>query len=152
MQNRIHYFRWKAGLIVVTNSFLTGTKNDKYGISVCISIRTLLGLLISTASQNAVLCTVRFAAVGVFNERFTACSCRHSPGVGWAGITNRVDHIMNGGTPGSTDLCELNSHPVHSPLCVAKNMQYGEGLQICFDPGCPCFQLASSSPRRREQK
>ncbi len=31
MQNRIHYFRWTAGLIVVTNSFLTGTKNDKYG-------------------------------------------------------------------------------------------------------------------------
>ncbi len=24
-------FRWTAGLIVVTNSFLTGTKNDKYG-------------------------------------------------------------------------------------------------------------------------
>ncbi len=31
MQNRIHYFRWTAGIIVVTNSFLTGTKNDKYG-------------------------------------------------------------------------------------------------------------------------
>ncbi len=31
MQNRIHYFRWTTGLIVVTNSFLTGTKNDKYG-------------------------------------------------------------------------------------------------------------------------
>ncbi len=31
MQNRIHYFGWTAGLIVVTNSFLTGTKNDKYG-------------------------------------------------------------------------------------------------------------------------
>ncbi len=31
MLNRIHYFRWTAGLIVVTNSFLTGTKNDKYG-------------------------------------------------------------------------------------------------------------------------
>ncbi len=31
MQNRIHYLRWTAGLIVVTNSFLTGTKNDKYG-------------------------------------------------------------------------------------------------------------------------
>ncbi len=31
MQNRIPYFRWTAGLIVVTNSFLTGTKNDKYG-------------------------------------------------------------------------------------------------------------------------
>ncbi len=34
MQNRIHYFRWTAGLIVVTSSFLTGTKNDKYGILV----------------------------------------------------------------------------------------------------------------------
>ncbi len=33
MQNRIHYFRWTAGLIVVTNSFLTGTKNDKVGSS-----------------------------------------------------------------------------------------------------------------------
>ncbi len=32
MQNRIHYFRSTAGLIVVTNSFLTGSKNDKYGI------------------------------------------------------------------------------------------------------------------------
>ncbi len=28
MQNPVHYFRWSAGLIVVTNSFLTGTKND----------------------------------------------------------------------------------------------------------------------------
>ncbi len=33
MQNCIHYFRWTAGLKVVTNSFLTGTKNDKYGIN-----------------------------------------------------------------------------------------------------------------------
>ncbi len=32
MQNRIHYLRWTAALIVVTKSFLTGTKNDKYGI------------------------------------------------------------------------------------------------------------------------
>ncbi len=31
MQNRIYYFRWTAGLIVVANSFLAGTKNDKYG-------------------------------------------------------------------------------------------------------------------------
>ncbi len=31
MQNRIHYFKWTAGLIVVTDSFLTGTKNDKCG-------------------------------------------------------------------------------------------------------------------------
>ncbi len=40
MQNRIHYFRWTAGLIVVTNSFLTGIKHDKYGkfISICVSI------------------------------------------------------------------------------------------------------------------
>ncbi len=34
MQNRIDYSRWTAGLIVVTNSFLTGTKNDRYGKSV----------------------------------------------------------------------------------------------------------------------
>ncbi len=33
MQNCIHYFRWTAVLIVVTKSFLTGTKNDKYGIT-----------------------------------------------------------------------------------------------------------------------
>ncbi len=37
MQNRIHYLRWTAGLIVVTNSFLTGTKNDKYGNAITIT-------------------------------------------------------------------------------------------------------------------
>ncbi len=36
MQNCIHYFRWTVVLIVVTNSFLTDTKNDKYGSSIVI--------------------------------------------------------------------------------------------------------------------
>ncbi len=31
MQNSMNYFRWTAGIIVVTNSFLTGTKREKYG-------------------------------------------------------------------------------------------------------------------------
>ncbi len=30
---------------------------------------------------------------------------RHSPGAGWAGITNRVDHVSDGGIPGSAVLC-----------------------------------------------
>ncbi len=32
----------------------------------------------------------------------------HSPGVGWAGITNCVDHVTDGGgTPGSTVMCQF---------------------------------------------
>ncbi len=31
MQNSVYYFWWKAVLIVVTKSFLTDTKSDKFG-------------------------------------------------------------------------------------------------------------------------
>ncbi len=52
---------------------------------------------------------------------------RHSPGVGCAGITNCVDHVSDGGTPGSAVLCELTRHfhPVLSPLCVAEDSRSG---------------------------
>ncbi len=36
-------------------------------------------------------------------------------------------------------------HPVLSPLYVAEDPRSGEGLQACFDRGCPRLQLASSS-------
>ncbi len=36
--------------------------------------------------------------------------CRHSPEEGWASITNRIDHVSDGSTPGSVVLCELIRH------------------------------------------
>ncbi len=78
---------------------------------------------------------------------------RHSPWAGWAGITNCVDHVSDGGTPGSTVLCEFTRdfHPVLSLSCVAEDTRYGERFQVSLDRGCPCLQLASSSsaPRAR---
>ncbi len=62
---------------------------------------------------------------------------RYSHGTGVASITNWVDHVSDGGTPGSTALCELTRgfHPV----------------QVCLDRGYPWFQLppSSSAPRAR---
>ncbi len=79
--------------------------------------------------------------------------CRHSPGMGWAGITNCVDHVSGGGTPSSTVLRELTRHfhPVLSPSCVAENSRPGDRFQVGLDRGSPCLQLASSSsvPRAR---
>ncbi len=48
---------------------------------------------------------------------------RHSSGAGWVGITNRVDHVSDGSTPGSAVLCEhtRHFHPVLSPSCVAED-------------------------------
>ncbi len=56
---------------------------------------------------------------------------RHSPGAGWAGITNWTDHVSNRGTPGSTVLCELTRdfHPVIAPSCVADDSQSGGGFR-----------------------
>ncbi len=72
---------------------------------------------------------------------------------GWAGITNCVDHVSYGGTPGSTVLCELTRHfhAVLSPLCVAEDSRSGDRFQVGLDRGSPCLQLASSSsaPRAR---
>ncbi len=50
---------------------------------------------------------------------------RHSPGAGWAGLANRVDHVSNGSTPGSVVLCELTRHLhlVLSPSCLAENLR-----------------------------
>ncbi len=59
--------------------------------------------------------------------------CRHPPGTSWAGITNRVDHVSNGRTPGSMALHELprDFHPVLSLFCVANDLGPGEGFEIC---------------------
>ncbi len=78
---------------------------------------------------------------------------RHSPGAGWAGITNCVDHISDGGIPGSAVLRQLirHFHPVLSPSCVAKDSRSGDRFQVGLDRASPCLQLASSSsaPRAR---
>ncbi len=52
---------------------------------------------------------------------------RHSPGAGWADITNRVDHVSNGGTPGSTILCERTRdfHPALSPASKRVLTKFG---------------------------
>ncbi len=68
-----------------------------------------------------------------------ACNCggiHHR--AGWAGITNLVDHVSSGGTPGSTVLCELTRdfHSVLSPSCVAEDSRSRERFQVCLDRGC----------------
>ncbi len=72
---------------------------------------------------------------------------------GWARITNHIDHVSDGRTPGSVVLCELTRHfhSVLSPSCVAEGWRSGEQFQVGLDRGCPCLQLASSSsaPRAR---
>ncbi len=64
-----------------------------------------------------------------------------------AGITNWVDHVSDGSTPGSAVLCELTRrfHPVLSPSWS------GDRFQVGLERGCPCLQLATSSsaPRAR---
>ncbi len=79
---------------------------------------------------------------------------RHSPGAGWAGITNRVDHVSDGSTPGSVVLCELTRHfhPVLSPSCVAEDSRSGHRFQVGLDRGSPCLQLASSSSAPRVRR
>ncbi len=34
------------------------------------------------------------------NDVLTTYLCRHSPGAGRDGLTNRIDHVADGGTPG----------------------------------------------------
>ncbi len=57
---------------------------------------------------------------------------RHSPGVGWAIITNRAGQAANGDTPSATVLCEplKDFYPVLSPSCVAEDSRSG---------GVPCL-------------
>ncbi len=71
-----------------------------------------------------------------FMARFTYLYLRrHSPGIGWSGITNRVDHVADGGTPGSVVLCELTRdfHSVLSALSVAEDSQSRGKLQVCLN-------------------
>ncbi len=90
--------------------------------------------------------------------RVSNCSylylCRHSPGASSAGITNRVDHVLDGGTPGSTAPCELTRdfHPVPFSLNVAEDWRSREGFQVFLECHGSRFQLASSpfSPRTRQ--
>ncbi len=62
-------------------------------------------------------------------------------------INDCVDHVSDGGTPGSTVLCELTRdfHLTLSPPCVAEDSRSREGFHVCLDYGCPRLQLASSS-------
>ncbi len=61
-----------------------------------------------------------------------------------AAITNRADHVANGGIRGPTVLCGLTRdvHPVLCPLCVAEDSLSREGFQFCRDYGCPRLQQA----------
>ncbi len=68
--------------------------------------------------------------------------CRHSPGADCGGITNCVDHFLDGRPCASS----LDVHPVLSPSCEAEDSHSGEDFQVCFDHGCPHLQLVSSSP------
>ncbi len=72
---------------------------------------------------------------------------QHSPEVGWAGITNRVDHITDGGTPGLRVLCEFTRdvHPVLSPSCVAEDSRSGERFQVFLQCRGPRLQFELSS-------
>ncbi len=76
---------------------------------------------------------------------------RHSPGAGWAGITNRVDHVSNGSIPGSAVLCELTRHfhPVLSPSCVAEDSRSGNRFQVGLDRGSPCLRHVRGCVGRR---
>ncbi len=49
--------------------------------------------------------------------------------------------VSDGGTPGSTVLCELTRpvHPVLSPLCVAEDSRSGNRFQDGLDHGCHVF-------------
>ncbi len=60
-------------------------------------------------------------------------------------VTNRVDHVSDGSTPGSVVLYELTRHfhPILS--CVAEDSRSGDRFQVGLDRGCPRLQLASSS-------
>ncbi len=75
----------------------------------------------------------------------------HSPVAGWAGITNRVDHVSDGSTLGTAVLRELTRHfhPVLSPSCVAEDSRFGGRFQVSLDRGSPCLQLASRSSAPR---
>ncbi len=67
------------------------------------------------------------------------------------GGLSRHHHASDGGTPGSTAMCELtrNFHSVLSPSSVVEDSRSGEGFQVCPVRGCPRLQLASSSPAPR---
>ncbi len=70
--------------------------------------------------------------------------CRHSLWAGWVGITNWVDHVSDGGTSGSTVLCELTRHfhSVLSPSCVAEDSRSGVS-SFSRNPRLICFPKIS---------
>ncbi len=59
------------------------------------------------------------------------------------GITNRVDYVTGGGTPGSKVLCKLSRgfRQVLFLSCVAETPRSGEGIQVCLGRGCPRLRL-----------
>ncbi len=59
---------------------------------------------------------------------------QHSHGAIWIGITNCVDHVADGETPGSKFLCELirDIHSILSPLCVAKTPGAEKGSRFAL--------------------
>ncbi len=86
--------------------------------------------LIMISSQSWIEVTkgkALFTLVGALGEkqRFMSVT-RHSPGAGWVGNTNWVDHVSDGGTPGSTVLCEFSRdfRPVVSPSCLIEGLPW----------------------------
>ncbi len=75
----------------------------------------IIAYLIKTNSRytatNQLIITMSSSATIVLAMSSYQCTYlylrRHSPGAGWAGITNCVDHISDGGTPGSAVLRQL---------------------------------------------
>ncbi len=65
---------------------------------------------------------------------------RRSSGADWVGITYWVDHVSDGGAPGSTVLCELTRdfYPVLSQSCLAEDSRSGERSHVFLEcRGCP---------------
>ncbi len=75
-------------------------------------------------------------SIGSVNASLTSLYLRwHSPEAGCVSITNCVDDVSHGGTPGSAVRRQLTRHvhPAISPSCVAEDSRSGCRLQIGLD-------------------
>ncbi len=107
---------------------------------------SLLCDLVTTICHNCKIMALWRLRLSFVSRAHTTCTC--------VGIhPGRVGHVADGGTPGSTVLCELawDIQPILSPSCVAEESRSEERFQVCLDRGSPCLRLASSSsaPRSR---
>ncbi len=72
---------------------------------------------------------------------------RHSPEADWSSFSNWIDHVWDGGTPGSMVLCELTRdfYTTLSSSCEAEDPGSGVWFQACLDTRYLRLQLASST-------